>query len=128
MSTSANIQTASDPAVACTDWLGHCIVCGSDLLLEIYRGHPDNSKIHCNHCGTEVPTWLHQRRQGGGQAPDALKAELARIIKDAFYCGFDASDDHAFWFFDGVALADKVLERYWPNTELTDRRGAGSVK
>ena len=42
--------------------LGVCIVCGSKLLLRICRGHPDNAKIHCNDCGSEIPINLHNQR------------------------------------------------------------------
>ena len=48
--------------LAPVDLLGVCIVCGSKLLLPIWRGHPDNKKIHCNHCGSEIPQYLHNQR------------------------------------------------------------------
>jgi hypothetical protein len=53
------------------------------------------------------------KSSGGSDVPVDLRAEIARIIKDAFDCGFNATEEHAFWFFDGQALADKVLEEYW---------------
>lgn len=42
---------------------GVCIVCGSALVLAIYRGHPDIRKIHCNDCGTEVTALMHNKKQ-----------------------------------------------------------------
>jgi hypothetical protein len=42
---------------------GICIVCGSGLLLQFWRGHPDNQKVHCNDCGSEVTVWMHEKRQ-----------------------------------------------------------------
>lgn len=32
-----------------------CLVCGSPLLLPIIRPPIDVWKVHCNHCGTEMP-------------------------------------------------------------------------
>jgi hypothetical protein len=42
---------------------GVCIVCGSSLVMDFSRGHPDNMKVHCNDCGSEVTKWMHDRRQ-----------------------------------------------------------------
>lgn len=41
-----------------------------------------------------------------------LKAEINRIIKDAFECGFDATNDHGFWFFDGPANAESAIDTF----------------
>ncbi len=46
---------------------------------------------------------------------DALKKEIARIIDDAFTAGFDADTAGALDRFDGFALADASIEKYWPN-------------
>ena len=43
--------------------IGVCIVCGSDLLIQFWRGHQENQRVHCNDCGTEVTAWLHLRKQ-----------------------------------------------------------------
>jgi hypothetical protein len=45
--------------------------------------------------------------------PDDLRLEIARIIKDVLDCGFDASDERAFWFFDGLAQAIRALDEHW---------------
>jgi hypothetical protein len=51
-------------------------------------------------------------------AKDALKKEIARIIDDAFTAGFDADNAGALDHFDGFALADASIEKYWPNEKL----------
>ena len=60
---SAELKPTGDGGVRCSAVLGVCIVCGSRLMLQIWRGHPDNKKIHCNGCGSEIPLWLHKERQ-----------------------------------------------------------------
>lgn len=116
-------KTESGGAVASSAVLGHCVVCGSDMLLEFWRGHPDNKKIHCNHCGSEVAPWMHNQKQPQrrGEVPAGLKAEISRLIKDAFDCGFNAHTESALQHFDGFALADAALEQYWPNDKVRDR-------
>lgn len=42
---------------------GVCIVCESALVLEFWRGHPENRKVHCNDCGSEVTAWMHAKKQ-----------------------------------------------------------------
>ena len=55
---------------------GVCIVCGSGLLIQFWRGHPENQRIHCNGCGTEVTPYVHDTKQpnnklsGGENATD----------------------------------------------------------
>ncbi len=51
--------SAAGPTVA----QGVCIVCGSALVLAFWRGHPDNKKVHCNYCGSEVTAWMHAKKQ-----------------------------------------------------------------
>lgn len=42
---------------------GVCIVCGSGLLIQYWRGHIGNQRIHCNHCGSEVTPLMHAKKQ-----------------------------------------------------------------
>ena len=42
---------------------GVCIVCGSVLLLQYWRGHPGNQRIQCNDCGSEVTPLMHSKKQ-----------------------------------------------------------------
>lgn len=42
---------------------GVCIVCGSALVLQFWRRNPDNLKVHCNDCGSEVTKLMHDKRQ-----------------------------------------------------------------
>lgn len=55
----ATTGSAAGPHVA----KGVCIVCGSRLVLAFWRGHPDNRKVHCNDCGSEVTAFMHEKRQ-----------------------------------------------------------------
>lgn len=34
---------------------GRCVVCGSALVLPIIRPPIPQWRIHCNHCGSEIP-------------------------------------------------------------------------
>lgn len=42
---------------------GVCVVCGSGLIIQFWRGHPGNQRIHCNDCGTEVTPLMHAKKQ-----------------------------------------------------------------
>jgi hypothetical protein len=50
---------------------GVCIVCGSGLLLQYWRGHPGNQRIHCNDCGSEVTPWMHAKQQPNAKLTDS---------------------------------------------------------
>ena len=51
-------------------------------------------------------------------AKDALKKEIARIVDDAFTAGFDADNAGVLDHFDGFALAEAAIEKYWPNNRI----------
>ena len=59
----ADSGAAPCSAAGVTTPKGVCIVCGSVLLLQFWRGHPDNKKVHCNDCGSEVTLWMHEKKQ-----------------------------------------------------------------
>lgn len=42
---------------------GVCVLCGSNFLVQYWRGVPENERVHCNACGTEVTPWMHRERQ-----------------------------------------------------------------
>ena len=50
---------------------GVCIVCGSSLILQFWRGHYDNKRVHCNHCGSEVTLRIHHEKQPNRKVSDA---------------------------------------------------------
>ena len=55
----ASIGSTAGPHAA----KGVCIVCGSALVLAFWCGHPDNRKVHCNDCGSEVTALMHAKKQ-----------------------------------------------------------------
>lgn len=42
---------------------GVCVLCGSALLVQYWRGCPENERVHCNSCGTDVTPWMHAHKQ-----------------------------------------------------------------
>jgi len=65
--TKTNVGAASPAphgsAAGVTTPKGRCIVCGSGLLLQYWRGHTGNQRIHCNDCGSEVTPLMHTKKQ-----------------------------------------------------------------
>lgn len=55
---------------------GLCIVCGSALLIQFWRGHPDNRKVHCNNCGSEVTQYMHDKKQPNDRADSPTEKPL----------------------------------------------------
>lgn len=45
------------------DISGRCIVCASDRIMKFWRALPENVRVHCNDCGSDIPIHVHKERQ-----------------------------------------------------------------
>lgn len=100
-----------------------CLDCGKDTFWDL-----GSEPCRCYACQQRRDEATREARFAGARgsanssaAKDALKKEIAKIVDDAFTAGFDADNAGALGHFDGFALAEAAIEKYWPNDKLTDR-------